>query len=49
MEMQCTEWDEGEKTKTKENIGNDKPETDRQTDGQTDRDGLQRALSQCNS
>lgn len=48
MEMQCGEWPEGKK---KQNKGKHKQQEtrDRQTDSQTDRDGLQRALSQCNS
>lgn len=47
MEMQRDEWAEGKKTKK----GKHKQQEtrDRQTDSQTDRDGLQRALSQCNS
>lgn len=47
MEMQRDEWAEGKK----QNKGKHKQQEtrDRQTDSQTDRDGLQRALSQCNS
>lgn len=47
MEMQYTEWAEGKN----QNKGKYRPQQtrDRQTDSQTDRDGLQRALSQCNS
>lgn len=43
METQCAEWAEGEELKQR------KTQATTQTDRQADRDGLQRALSQCNS
>lgn len=36
MEMQCGEWPEGKKNKTKENTSNKRPETDRQIARQTE-------------